>query len=167
MHSRLPLVFATLAFVGHFGCSPAAPAESPQPAAESESASNEPAASEPTSGSETSSAPDPSKNPAKQEGIPDDYALSAGDCAVLAKQFATAIRNDQEAQLSPKLKDAQREQVKQNIDEVARKRQDEWRESCQKSLVGQITDPKSLKCALEARTVKDFDNCLNAQPAKQ
>lgn len=99
---------------------------------------------------------------AVDDRIPDDYAMLRGDCAQLGRQLAALTRSDQLATLSPKLKEAQREQADKNITEVANKLGDKWTAGCEESLVGKIVDRKSLKCAMDARTVKEFDACLNA-----
>jgi hypothetical protein len=172
MRSHLHLAFAAFSFIAivHFGCSPAAPAESPESTGTAENTSgpssqDDPAA-EPESQSEPGAGSKPRTSPQSlDDRVPDDYALTNGDCNVLGKQYAAAIRADQMAGISDKLKDPQRAQVLQNIDEVAQKMAGNWIESCQTSLVGQITDPKSLKCALQAPSVKEFDACLNSSPA--
>jgi hypothetical protein len=99
------------------------------------------------------------------DSIPDDYAMMSGDCAELGKQLAALTRSDQAVQLSPKLTAQQRAQAEKNIDDVATKLGAKWSDTCEKSLVGKSVDRRSLKCAMDAKTVKDFDACLNSTAA--
>lgn len=101
------------------------------------------------------------------DSIPDDYSMLRGDCVQLGRQLAALTRSDQLEKLSPKLKQAQREQADKNITEVANKLGDKWIAGCEESLVGKIVDRRSLKCAMDARTVKEFDACLNAPPGEE
>lgn len=150
------------------GCGSSPPPEPEFPDAFS---SDTPASDAPPSAEPSGEPGAAGSKPAKDDSIPDDYQIVAGDCVQLGRQFAAVTRMDQAAKLSPKLKPEQRSQAEKNIDEVATKLGDKWAESCEKSLVGQTTDPRSLKCALESKSVKDFDVCLNgpegSQPAAQ
>jgi len=98
------------------------------------------------------------------DSIPDNYELTGGDCDALGKQYGAAARADQLAGLNPKLTAAQRAQAEGSIDKVISKLEAQWTEGCRSSLVGKTVDPKALKCALDARTVKAFDVCLNGEP---
>jgi hypothetical protein len=97
------------------------------------------------------------------QGIPDDYTIMEGDCVQLGKHFGNVTRADKVAELSPKLTAKQRQDAEQGIAEVAAKVGENWTASCSKSLVGKTGDPKAIKCALDSRTVKDFDVCLNGE----
>jgi hypothetical protein len=96
--------------------------------------------------------------------VPDDYEMTNSDCAELGRALKMVIGNDERSKLSPKLKQAQRDAAEASIDRAAGTRQDQWVEGCQKSLVGKVVDRASLKCAVSAKTVKDFDACLNGPP---
>jgi hypothetical protein len=78
------------------------------------------------------------------------------------------IHRDLEAQLSPKLTAKQREAPMKQIDAAAAKREEEAANSCRGAMLGKVADPKALKCALDAKTAKEYDVCLNgeAAPAK-
>ncbi|HSN99557.1 MAG TPA: hypothetical protein VLS89_14785, partial [Candidatus Nanopelagicales bacterium] len=99
--------------------------------------------------------------------IPDDYEMLRGDCVQLGRQLAALTRADQLALLSPKLTAAQRAQADKNITDVANRIGDKWITGCEESLVGKVVDRKSLQCGMEARTVKAFDECLNAQSPQE
>lgn len=122
-----------------------------------------PAASASASAEATADAPAPStpKKPTDAELVPDDYLLTEGDCAQLGTQYARAITADESAKVSPKLSDKQREATLARIEEVAAKMSADWKKGCRASLVGKAVERKSLSCALEARSVAQFDKCLN------
>ncbi|MEZ4296502.1 MAG: hypothetical protein R3B70_16135 [Polyangiaceae bacterium] len=93
--------------------------------------------------------------------VPDDYQLMQGDCIQLGKQLGNLWRKELRASLSPKLSAKQREVAEQNIEEGASKKESDWADGCIKSLVGKSVDPKSLKCAFDAKDLKAFEACLN------
>jgi hypothetical protein len=72
-------------------------------------------------------------------------------------------RADQVGALDPKLTAKQRAQTEERIDQVATKMGNDWVQSCQASLVGRVAERKRLSCALEARSVKAFDTCINGE----
>jgi hypothetical protein len=128
---------------------------------------------DPTPAPDPTGEPEPSdpppKKPSSSGSIPDDYEMTNKDCVELGKQLKAVIRNDEVAKLSPKLKQNQRDAAEESIDRAATTRQDQWVDGCQKSLVGKVVEQKSLKCAVSAKSVKEFDGCLNAAsepPAK-
>jgi len=158
--------------VGLLGCGSSTPsAESPESSDTVEQASEEPAGgAEPGAVEAEAEVKDPaaapgSAKPTADNTIPDDYAMMSGDCVQLGKQLAAATRADQLALLSPKLTEAQKAQADKNITDVANRLGEKWTEGCEGSLVGKVVDRKSLKCALDAKSVKVFDACLNASPA--
>lgn len=69
-------------------------------------------------------------------------------------------RSDQSAALSPALTAQQRAETEAKIDVVATKLGEQYMRACEQN-VGKSVDPRSLKCALNARTVKAFEECLN------
>ncbi len=163
---RLGIVVSSVLMLSALsGCSSSSskPAESVEPAEAPPTETPPPPASEPP-------APTAMPTGVKQTGgsadnsIPDNYELTGGDCDALGKQYGAAARADQLAGLSPKLTAAQRAQAEGSIDKVISKLEAQWIEGCRSSLVGKTVDPKALKCALEARTVKSFDVCLNGEP---
>jgi hypothetical protein len=97
------------------------------------------------------------------DAVPDDYSMTPHDCEELGKQYGEVSRHDLLAQLSPKLAQKQRDQASANIDKAVSKQEDSWIAGCQKNLVGNVVDQKSLKCAMTAQTVKAFDVCLNGE----
>ena len=95
------------------------------------------------------------------DAVPDDYTLTQHDCAELGKQYVGVQRADQVAKLDAKLSEKQREQALKSIDGVVGKMGDPWTNGCIESLAGKVVDRKSLNCAMESKTVKGFDECLN------
>jgi hypothetical protein len=107
---------------------------------------------------------EPKKASGPEAWVPDDYSLTAGDCAELGRKLADLIRSDARAALDPKLSAKQREQGEASIDRAAEHREREWLDTCRGSLVGKIVDRTALQCAMRAGTVKAFDECLNGPP---
>jgi hypothetical protein len=142
------------------------PAEPPAPpAAEAEADPSPSAAPDEAAASaepETVAAPGVKR---RDDSVPDDYAISQGDCVTLGKRLGELTRSDEAEKVSPKLKEALREKAMRSIDEAASKIESQWASSCEKSLVGKVGDPKALKCALNATNVKAFDVCLNGETA--
>ncbi|WP_437591824.1 hypothetical protein [Sorangium sp. So ce1000] len=104
--------------------------------------------------------------PRRDDSVPDDYALMHGDCVELGKQLTVLTRSEQVAALSAKLTTEQRGETEKKIDVVAATLGEQYARACEQN-VGKSVDPKSLKCAFDARTVRAFETCLNASlPAK-
>jgi hypothetical protein len=144
------------------------PPDTPDPDAPSKEVDPATEAAGPAQEKETAPpASEKAKSVGDQNSIPDDYYLTAGDCEALGKQYGHAARNDQLATLSPKLSEKLRAQGTEAIDKAVTKLEDKWIASCQSALVGQVGDPKALKCALNAATVAAFDVCLNGDNGSQ
>jgi hypothetical protein len=69
--------------------------------------------------------------------------------------------------LSPKLSEKQRASVAAQVDKVVGKLQQSWTDGCHSSLENKAVDHAGIKCALAAKTVKDFDVCLNGPGGTQ
>jgi len=164
--SHGPLAILLVGLV--LGCSSTPAADHPKPSSSGD-AEVAPADTTPTKWEDSSpeASPGPKKKKSSSGSIPDDYELTNRDCDDLGKQFANVIRSDEAAKLSPKLKDKQREAAMGSIDKAAVQRQDQWIEGCQKNLVGKTVDHQSLKCAMDAKSVKEFDACLNGPPPEK
>jgi hypothetical protein len=156
-----------------FGCggSPPPPAEQPgpshehgeeRPSGDAPGAAIQPREAE-ASGSERASGVEPGAAKSLEDSIPDDYTIMHGDCEQLGKQLAGLTRSEQAAALSPRLTAEQRAQTEQRIEVVAGKLGEQYVQTCEKN-VGQSMNPRSLKCAFDARNVKAFDQCLNGPP---
>ncbi|WP_438042540.1 hypothetical protein [Sorangium sp. So ce128] len=101
--------------------------------------------------------------PRRDDSVPDDYALMHGDCVDLGKRLTVLTRSEQVAALSAKLTAEQRGETEKKIDAVAATLGEQYAQSCEQN-VGKSVDPRSLKCAFDARTVRAFEACLNAPP---
>ncbi len=164
MPGKLALVAA--AALALAACSSTPPPEAPLVDAEPEpSTADAPAdhAAAPDLAPEPAPAPAPAAKRSGADSIPDDYSITNGDCAALGKQLANVWRADEVAKLSPKLNEKQRAQAEKSLDDGASKAGEKWTEGCLGSLVGKTADPKSLKCALDSRSVKAFDTCINGE----
>lgn len=166
---RSRLAASAVALVALAGCAGATPPPAPPPDPAPADATPPPEPAVPSAAPEAAQAPDApppaASAAAKDDSIPDAYEMSNGDCATLAKQLGDLTRSDQRAGLSKQLSDKQRSAADKSIDSAAAQIQDRWVTMCQGSLVGKVVDPKSLKCALDAKTVKEFDVCLNGDSA--
>jgi len=121
---------------------------------------NEPAPDEPPPAEEQASS---SGGDDEVKLLPESYDISIGDCRLLARTYGAATRSDEGAKLSPKLKEEKREKAKAAIAKAADKLEQRWFDSCAESLVGMTRDRESLNCAIKAKTVKEFDVCLNGE----
>jgi len=140
------------------------PADHPEQPSDSSSETT-PASDSPSGGEETSS-PAPSgtaKSPERDDSnvIPDDYTMSNGDCSALGMKLKSVVRAEYMAQMSPKLSEEKRNEKEQEIDDVASKIGTNWTNVCARSLVDKVVDRKSLKCALDSRSSKGFEECIN------
>ena len=152
-------------------CEPSKPAESPE-------GSSDPAAkedkdkekdkdktetpSEASSGSSGSGdKPTPPKSDVDKSMSLDTYEMTPSDCNALGRHYGEVARNDQLAGLSPKLKEAQRAATVAQIDKVVGKLEEAWTNQCHSALVNKAVDHDAIKCSLAAKTVKDFDVCIN------
>ena len=157
---------SALALATLFGCASSnPPLEAPLVTAEPDPPSDEPtragsaASPDMPIGTEPVS---PQSSRSNSNSVPDNYVIMSGDCVLLGKQLAAVTRSDELVKLSPKLTEQQRSQAEKSIDDGSRKLGDQFADGCQKSSAGNTGDPKSLKCALNAATVKAFSDCLNA-----
>jgi hypothetical protein len=162
-HAALAAVLATSA-----ACSPSGkPPETPEtPASTGEGEKPEPPApsaepsAEPSSTSGQPPPPDPNANVPKGMAI-DAYEMTPADCNALGRHYGEVARRDQMAQLSPKLSEKQRAATTDQIDKVVGTMEERWTSGCHASLVNRAVDQATIKCALAAKTVKDFDVCIN------
>ena len=174
--ARLALWFAALASIAA-GCSSTPKPVEPDNAVDVEPKTTPDAASQPDD-SEPSAEVDkplreepevePTSEPkpeAPARAVPHD--ITPNDCEALGGQLARVTRNDQLAELSPRLDADKRRAAEEGIREVAQKVGERWTEYCQKSLAGGTTDEASLKCAMRSKTADAFTACLSGPaPAK-
>lgn len=101
--------------------------------------------------------------PAAKESEPGAASreITPRECRSLAGKYGALTRSDETAKLSPKLNDKQRAQANESIDAAAQKLEARWAESCESSLVGKVAEEQALLCAMSAKNVASFDNCLN------
>jgi hypothetical protein len=149
-------------------CSPSKPPESPEgssePAADKKSESDMPKDGKeeaPSEGSPSGDRPPPPK-PAVDKGMSlDTYEMTPSDCNALGSHYGEVARSDQMAGLSPKLSAKQKDATRDQIDKVVGKLEESWTNGCHASLENKAVDHDAIKCALAAKTVKDFDVCIN------
>jgi hypothetical protein len=116
---------------------------------------------------DTKEMPHGAKSTNDGNSAPEDYTLTDRDCIELAKHYVVVQKADQMAVLSPKLTSAQKDQAEKSITDAVTRLGENWENSCRSSLVGGVVDRNGLKCAMVAKTVKGFDECINGPaPAK-
>jgi hypothetical protein len=115
---------------------------------------------------DTKEMPHGAKSTNDGNSVPEDYTLTDRDCIELAKHYGVVQKADQMVALSPKLSTAQKEQAEGSIDAAVTKLRDGWENGCRTSLVGGVVDRERLKCAMGAKSVKAFDECINGEPPK-
>ncbi|MDI3287891.1 hypothetical protein [Polyangium sp. 15x6] len=162
----LATTFATILSLAALGCGASTPP--PEDATNQNDSAPDDGASEPREA--TAEPPEPEPKPlshgAKKitdEGAAADYTLTEKDCIELGKQYVAVQRADQIAGLDKRLTDKQREQAVKNIDAVVGKMGEPWANGCIESLVGKVAERKRLECAMAAKSVKAFDECLNGE----
>jgi hypothetical protein len=155
--------------LGGVGCSDKPPDTPAQPASTDEPAPADTGFGGDTVASTTIPAPGPPKMTGDVgEKQPDDYIAAEVDCVELGKAYGSVTRADLEAQLSPKLNPKQRAATQKSIDTAGDKMQTQAENTCRKSMLGNVVDRAALKCAIDAKTAKAFDACLNgAAPPKK
>jgi len=87
--------------------------------------------------------------------------ITQNDCRTLAQKYGSLTRSDEEAKLSPKLTQIQRNTAAGNIEKGAQTLADRWEGGCSKDLAGKFASEEALQCSMGAKTVSAFDVCLN------
>jgi hypothetical protein len=168
--ARLALA-ALFAFpIAFLACSPSKPADSPDNAPASGDA-DKPAAKDPDAKAdpEAPATPDAAgtgapKGPEVPKGMSmDSYEMTPSDCNALGRHYGEVARSDQMKDLSPKLSEAQRAATAAQIDKVVSKIEERWTTGCHSALVDKAVDHDLIKCALGAKSVREFDVCLNGE----
>ncbi|MDI1444410.1 hypothetical protein [Polyangium sp. 6x1] len=159
-------VLATLLSLGAFGCGASTPP--PDDATSQSGSAPDDGASEPREATADTTEPEPRplSHGAKKttdDGAANDYILTEKDCIELGRQYVAVQRGDQIAALDKRLTEKQREQATQSIDAVVGKMGEPWANGCIESLVGKVAERKRLECAMAAKSVKAFDECLNGE----
>jgi hypothetical protein len=165
--------FAALLLAAVVACDPPKPAKEPEGTAdppatadmdkgekgekgEKSEASGEPAAAD-------KGEPPPPKAEIDKGISLDTYEMTPSDCNALGRHYGEVARNDQLAGLSPKLSEKQRSSTVAQIDKVVGKLEESWTNGCHTSLVNKAVDHAAIKCALAAKSVKEFDICINGR----
>jgi len=165
---RLALIPAlatlSLSALGGLGCSAAPPkqADEPDPIAAPEPV-DEPVASEDPDPKPVDAplSPEPSDTPKPDPGA-DDYEINIRDCEALARAYAGAWLNDEKATLDKKkLKKEQHDEVMAQIQEDSQGMFDNYLDQCGKT-VGTTYLRSQLDCAIKAKTMKKFDECMSS-----
>jgi hypothetical protein len=170
MSRSLPFAALTALLVAAVACSSTPPAD--QPTNASSSSSDGEGSPEPGSVSDPGEATTTAEmGSVKKEGpdntIPDDYTMLRGDCQMLGQKLGAVTRADYMAQVPAKISDAKRAETEENINNVATKLGEQWTRMCVDSLVDKVVERARIKCAMESRTAKAFEECINPPAPKQ
>ena len=65
------------------------------------------------------------------------------------------------------LAEDKRAKAEENINDVAEKLSTQWINGCRSSLVGKVVERERLKCALESKTMKTFEECISPPVEKK
>ncbi len=101
----------------------------------------------------------------KEDGPPpsDDYDMTYRDCKALAGVYYRAWRKAEMDKLEGKsFKPKLYETAKNNVDKAAQEAGDNWLQECE-GTVGTPYLYSRLKCALKAKTVDGFNDCLDGK----
>jgi hypothetical protein len=147
-------------------CSPDKPPETPESTASSAEADSPSKGEAKTEGKGEAKADMGEQPPAPKSDVDksmslDTYEMTPSDCNALGRHYGEVARNDQMSQLSPKLTEKQRSSTAAQIDKVVGKLEENWTSGCHTSLVNKAVEHDAIKCAMAAKTVKDFDVCIN------
>jgi hypothetical protein len=149
-------------------CSPDKPPETPESTASTAEADSPPKADKDKGEAKAEANPDTGEAPPQPPKADvdkamslDTYEMTPSDCNALGRHYGEVARNDQMAALSPKLTEKQRSATAAQVDKVVGKLEESWTNGCHASLVNKAVDHDAIKCALAAKTVKDFDVCIN------
>lgn len=106
--------------------------------------------------------PEPSDKPTPDPGS-DDYEINIRDCEALARAYAGAWLNDEKAELDGKgLKKDQYSKVFAQIQEDSEGMFDNYFDQCGKT-VGTSYLHSRLQCAMKAKSMKRFDDCMEGR----
>jgi hypothetical protein len=167
----LTLFALALASACEPGKPPETPEEAPAKSADPDKGAAEPSAepkpdSAPDKGSQENAPPQPGNNVPAGMSM-DTYEMTPSDCNALGRHYGEVARNDQAGALSPKLNEKQRAATMDQIDKVVSKLEEKWTNGCHSTLVDHAVDHDAIKCALGAKSVKEFDTCLNGPGGTQ
>ncbi len=167
-----PSAFAAVLLIAALSAcaSSSKPPETPETPASTAEGESSPARADKPPADEGAGAAADAPQPAEQAAKPprvdssmslDTYELTPSDCDALGRQYGDVSRKDQMAALPPKLSEKQRSATAAQIDTVVGKMADDWIARCQTALVDKAVDHDAIKCALNAKTVHEFDVCFN------
>jgi hypothetical protein len=137
--------------------------DTPASTAEAESSPRSPPSGEGAAAADIAAPPEEGAKPSNVDKSMslDTYEMTPSDCDALGRQYGEVARKDQMAALNPKLSEKQRSATAAQVETVVGKIEEAWIGRCQTALVNKAVDHDAIKCALNAKTVKDFDVCLN------
>jgi hypothetical protein len=89
--------------------------------------------------------------------------MTPSDCSALASAYGKAWENDELAKLEKRqLKPKQAEAARAQVEKSAQEARDDWQSECDKT-VGSPYLRSRLACAMKAKTVTRFNDCLDGK----
>lgn len=91
-----------------------------------------------------------------------DYEISERDCRALSAAYARSWRNDEFAKVPDGMAAADRDKAQADIEAGSAEMKDQYLGQCL-GTVGTAYPLNNLKCALKAKSMKRFDDCMSGQ----
>ena len=157
MRARLPVrSYALIVALGLGGCGGAPSSPPPEPSPEPDAA---PAAVEPDRA--VTDTPDPAPAPRAPSNVENnqDYEISDRDCRTLAAAYAEAWRLDEIEKIPAGMSPSQRDEVDSDLATSSTEMREQYLGQCQNT-VGTAYPYDNLKCAMKAKSMQRFDDCM-------
>lgn len=143
-----------LNLVGCGGSPPPAEETTPQPAAEPSPAPAEPEAAD----APEPAAPSTPKGPSTVDNNT-DYEIGERDCRALAAAYAESWRLDELAKVPAGMSPSERTEVENELDGSSKEMREQYLGQC-RNTIGTAYPYDNLKCAMKAKSMKRFDDCM-------
>jgi len=102
--------------------------------------------------------PPPTKGPSTVANN-QDYEISDRDCHALATVYAEAWRLDEQKKIPEGVAEAQRTELETELEGSSAEMREQYLGQC-RNTVGTAYPYDNLKCALKAKTMQRFDDCM-------
>lgn len=139
------------------GCGGAQPPADPDPAPA-------PAATDPEPEVAETAEPEPEPGPREPSNVDNnqDYEIADRDCRALAKAYARSWRLDELKKVPSGLTADQRTEVENDLETSSSEMREQYLGQC-RNTVGTAYPIDNLKCAMKAKSMQRFDDCMAGQ----
>lgn len=119
-----------------------------------------PAPAEPEPEIDEAPAPDPPR-PKGPSTVDDntDYEIGERDCRALAAAYAESWRLDELAKVPAGMSSSERSEVESQLEGSSKEMREQYLGQC-RSTIGTAYPYDNLKCAMKAKSMKRFDDCM-------